>query len=291
MKLLKILTLTGLIILISGCELDTASPDAGLFDELTAVEKSSASKTPKGMLYKATGFVEIVWKGADKGSDMGNKPDALLAFMDISALQKNATSAPVGELTYLVLNTDLTLHREIKAEVVGLHVNKAEHKAWILGRVVSDSKGCGGNGSGGHDSGCEDGGCSHDDTDGGCSHDDTDGGCSGDDTSHDGGCDHDDTGTDGGCSDGGSGGSPGGMGGPGGPTGDMGNPLSGKNCRIGQYITLKMHDKGTPGAGIDGTAWKWRAASWVENNDFEDCESWTKLCKKTIIGGNLVVHD
>ncbi len=131
----------------------------------------------------------------------------------------------------------------------------------------------GGCSDGGSDGGCSDG--SHDD--GGCSDGGSDGGCS--DGSHDdGGCS--DGGSDGGHDDGGcaGGGSDGGHGGPGG--------IPGKDPRVGQVVLVKVHDVGTPGTNGDGIAWKWLAPGTVLDLSLEP----KQMCKKEIIGGNLVVH-
>jgi hypothetical protein len=134
-------------------------------------------------------------------------------------------------------------------------------------------------GSTDHDSG---GGCSHDDTGstdhdsgGGCSHDDTGstdhdsgGGCSHDDTDSATGCDHDD-----GSHDTGSGGKPDDKGG------------KGKQCRVGQYVVAKMHDKGSPGTN-DGITWKW----FINLDGFTIDGEPKNLCKKEILDGNLTVH-
>ncbi len=80
------------------------------------------------------------------------------------------------------------------------------------------------------------------------------------------------------------------MGGPGGNGSDKGNPLSGKNCRLGQLIAVKLHDGGTPGTNGDGITWKWFDPASASAPSIEGCNTWTDLCKKTIIGGNLVVH-
>jgi len=37
----------------------------------------------------------------------------------------------------------------------------------------------------------------------------------------------------------------------------MGNPTSGKNCRIGQILAVKIHDVDSPGMNEDGITWKW----------------------------------
>ncbi len=164
-----------------------------------------------------------------------------------------------------------------------------------MGGGSHDDGGC----SGDHDTGDEtthDGGCSgeHETTtvdassdsshDGGCSHDDgsttDEGGCSHDDgTTDEGGCSHDDgtTHDDGGCGgeSGSSGGSQGGS--------DKGG--KGKECRVGQYVIVKIHDKGSPGTE-DGIAWKWYES--LDGFVIEDEPK--KLCKKTILGGNLAAH-
>jgi hypothetical protein len=283
-----------LILGITGCELD----DLQVTDN--DVQDQSLLKSVKtGETLKATGFIELLWKGKEKGGDKGNKPEDLLTFLDFNAHEGTRQKSAKGEIIFQVLETDYSLHREIKADVFDVLIDPGTKKAWIVGRVVSDSKGCLGDGQGGHDSNCSGG---HEETDGGCSHDDTgtDGGCSHDDTDTDEGCLHDDTGTDGGCTDDDSshdGGcthetasteSMGGSSAPGGD--DKGNPVSGKNCRTGQLIAMKLHDGGSPGMSNDGITWKW----FDPEADFvpavENIALWPHLCKKTIIDGNLVVH-
>ena len=130
-------------------------------------------------------------------------------------------------------------------------------------------------------------------TEGGCSGSDgtthTDGGCSGSDgTTHtDGGCSGSDGGThdDGGCAGGGSGGS--------------GGHVSGSGSRVGQFLAIKMHDVDTPAVDGDGITWKWFAAgtapqildvAGVYPDGYADEYKWPHLCKKTILGGNLMIH-
>ncbi len=173
--------------------------------------------------------------------------------------------------------------------------------------------GCSGSDDGTHDGGCEggsggmggmeggsggmEGGTGG--TEGGCSGSggttDTDGGCAGDDTSHDGGCggsdgtsggcSGDDTSHDGGCAGGGSGGS--------------GGHVSGSGSRVGQFLAIKMHDGDTPAVDGDGITWKWFAAgaapqildiAGVYPDGYADEYKWPHLCKKTILGGNLMIH-
>jgi len=238
--------------------------------------------TKKSTIQKVTGSVELIWKGASKGGDMGNKPDNLLAYFNFNAHEGNDKKRPKGELVYQVLETDFSFHREIKADVYGVFIDVGQKRGWVVARVDSDSKGCSGDSQGGHDSGCSTGG--HDDPDGGCSddHSSHDGGCSHDDTGDDGGCSHDDTGDDehvGGKGSGSSGGS------------DNGNPMSGKNCRLGQIIALKVHDRDTPGVDGDGITWKWFDPEAAFVPGIENIEAWPHLCKKTIIGGNILIHD
>ena len=299
-------TLSAIILLILGttaCEKEQIMPDTLMADQSSILKGAASKKNISG--HKATGSVELMWKGATKGSDKGNKPDDLQVFFEFNAHEGNSAKAAKGELVFRVLEADASMHREIKARVSDVFINMQDKKAWILATVYSDSKGCSGDDHGGHDSNCSSGG--HDDSEGGCSHDDTDGddgthdegGCShddtgGDDGSHDeGGCSNDDTGGDDvthdeGCSGeddhgGGNGGSPGGT--------DKGNPMSGKNCRLGQIMVLKLHDVGTPGINGDGITWKWFSPEALNLPSIDKISEWKHLCKKTIIGGNIVVHD
>lgn len=248
---------------------------------------------------KATGSVEIVWKGGGKGNgmggemsgEMGNQPENLRAFLEFNAHEAIDNTGAKGDVLFLVTDQDSTIHREIKATVVNVNIDPAQGKAWFYARVISDSKGCnGGGGPGGHDTDCtgddhtdggcgddtsHDGGCSHDSTDeGGCTDDHSDGSTCTDGHTDEGGCSGSDMGNEGGMDQG----SPGGTG--------MGNPLSGKNCRTGQFILVKVHDLSTPGALQDGVAWKWYAPETTFDLSIEP----KKLCKKTIIEGNVFIH-
>jgi hypothetical protein len=182
--------------------------------------------------------------------------------------------------------------------------------------------GCSGGGSGGSDgstggppdnTGGSGGGCSDGGETGGCDGHDgtdgTDGGCS--DGGETGGCDgHDGTdGTDGGCTghDGTDGGCDGHDGGDGGCSGGGGHSgggsVPGKESRVGQVVVVKVHDRSSPGTPSDGSpgdgvTWKWfTLESWAWQTTEEPSlpllgviEEWPHLCKKQIIGGNLVVH-
>lgn len=224
--------------------------------------------------HKATGLVEFDWKGGDKGSENGNQPENLLAFFEFSAHEGDEVKNSKGEITYLIKDVDSSLHREIKANVYEVKIDIDQKKGWFIGEVIYDSKSCTTEGDD-HGSGCS--GEDHTDH---TNHIDGES----DNSGHDGGCSHDDTGDDEGCSDH--------------ETGDnshdgghgSGNPLSGKNCRVGQLIVVKVHDGGTPGFNLDGLTWKW----FDPNADFvpsiENIDDWPHLCKKTILEGNIVVH-
>ncbi len=118
MKAVKLLFVVAFITFISGCEKDQVSTDVGMPEDSATYKSSSSEKSSSNkILYKATGSVEIEWKGAGKGGENGNKPDDLLTFFDFNASQKADNAEAKGEMTYLVLGTDFSPHREIRAEV------------------------------------------------------------------------------------------------------------------------------------------------------------------------------
>lgn len=246
-----------------GCEEDSIIPGTGLSDELASADARKRAGTKSR---KVTGSVEVAWKGAEKGNGMGNKPEELLAFLDITAMEATDSKGTKGEIVYTVFQTDGSLHRQIVAEVRGVYIDPRDHRGWVVAVVLSDTKGCGGNGGTGHADNCEGSGDDHSSHDGGCSHDETD----------DGGCSDSDVGTDV------HGGSPGG--------GDKGNPASGKNCRLGQYLALRTHDGGSPGRTKDGITWKWFHPAGTFIPSIENIPEWPHLCKKEIMEGNIVVH-
>lgn len=270
---------------------------------------------------KVTGDVQVEWKG--KGGS-GTVEDKLVyasfdAQESVIQFTKQKFVPAKGSFIFSVYKSDFTPEREIVANVVNVGFsNEQDKKAWIFAKVISDSKCDSSDHSGCSDSDHTEGGCSNDDSshDGGCDHDDTGstdgtthdsgGGCDHDDTgstdgtTHDsgGGCDHDDTGsTDDSSHDSGGGcdhddsGSDTGLDhddtshdtGSGGKPDDKGG--KGKQCRVGQYVVVKMHDKGSPGTA-DGITWKW----FESLNGFSIESEPHKLCKKTILSGNLVVH-
>ena len=266
---------------------------------------------------KVTGLVQIVWKGGGKSMDKGNQPEEMLAFAGFEGFEATDRKSVKGSFVYQVVKPDFSVHREITAILTGVVFGeeKGKIKAWMVGEVVSDTKGCAGNGHGGHDTDCQggscgghdpgghDGGCSGGDGDdhtegGGARSDHTDGGCT--DTDHtDGGCsstDHTDGGctdtdhTDGGCSGSDHTGGSSGDHGSGGDSG-MGNPLKGKNCRVGQIIAVKCHDGGTPAINGDGITWKWFSAEGSFLPSIFNTSDWPHLCKKTILEGNIRIDN
>jgi hypothetical protein len=312
-----IATLAAGLILVTACrDLETSFEPGGQYG-LAAADLPAAW---------VTGEVEFAWKGG-KG-EMGQQTDVVKhAMAEFNVFPPTAERPAKGEFYFRVYNevyddVEMTLewklHREVAVEVKGVYVDVAQMKGWFVGEVISDIKictggggeggecDCGGGGGGGHDGGCthDDGGCTHDDgtggDSGGCTHDDGTGGDSG-------GCTHDDgTGGDsGGCThDDGAGGNTGGTGSCGGETGGdcgetgggcsggghtgggSGSP-SGKD-RTGQWIAVKIHDRDTPGIGIDGITWRWFTPATVPSID--DIDAWPHLCKKEILEGNLVIH-
>ena len=317
-KICKIFVNGFILAVICGCMEENVSPltelDASFGD---AADLKINSKIKQS---KVTGLVQIVWKGGGKSMDNGNQPEEMLAFAGFEGFEAMDRKMVKGSFVYQVVKPDLSIHREITAVLTGVVFGEenGKYKAWMVGEVVSDTKGCTGNGHGGHDSGCQGGSCGGHDPgghDGGCSggdgDDHTDGGCSGSDHT-DGGCtDHTDGGssnpdhtdtehTDGGCSgtdhtDGGCSGSDhtGGSTGDHGSGGDsgMGNPLKGKNCRVGQIIAVKCHDGETPAVNGDGITWKWFAQSGSFVPDIININEWPHLCKKSIQEGNIKIHD
>ena len=322
-KIFKILVNGFILALLCGCMEENVSPltdlDASFGEASDLYPDKIKSKIKQS---KVTGLVQIVWNGGGKSMDNGNQPEEMLAFAGFEGFEATDRKLTKGSFVYQVVKPDLSVHREITAILTGIVFGeeKGKIKAWMVGEVVSDTKGCAGNGLGGHDTDCQggscgghdpgghDGGCSggdgDDHTDGGCSGSDhTDGGCT--DTDHtDGGCsnpDHTDTEhTDGGCTDtdhtdGGCSGSDhtGGSSGDHGSGGDsgMGNPLKGKNCRVGQIIAVKCHDGGTPAINGDGITWKWFSAEGSFVPSIFNTSDWPHLCKKTILEGNIRINN
>ncbi len=235
------------------------------------IEMAKGDRLSKVNHNKATGTVQVM-----RLDNNGNQSNDKIMIADFNAHIDEDDQTAWGTFLFTVLNSDSTPHRQITMDIDSVYVDANANKAWFKGFVIADTKGCTGNGSGGHSEGCEGGGCSGD-VNGEHSE-----GCSGFDSGHDSGCTGDDSQEhEGGCS--GSGGNGGGPG------------VSGQNCRIGQVLAVKVHDVGTPGTNGDGITWKWFdpnnpiVASLVIANG--NVGSWPHLCKKTILSGNLVVHD
>lgn len=220
---------------------------------------------------KATGSVDLLWKGGQGNGQSGDKT----AAAEFNAHAPNNGNPAKGEFFYRVYNDDQSLHREVEVDVTGVVVEG--EKAWFVGIVIADSRGCAGGPGGGHSGGCSgshSGGCAGGHSGGG-------GGCGGHDTGHDDACSGDDGGThDPGC------------GGPGGSGGHSGGGQGGQGqvCRTGQYLVAKVHDVATPGVNGDGITWKWFDADDPNLPGIDDTANWPHLCKKTITGGNLQVH-
>lgn len=239
-------------------------------------------------LSHATGTVEIEWRG--KGGPQLGEGETKYAFASFAGFPNGAPNGPRGEFVYRVFNPDLTLHREIVVELFKVVTDPAIGRAWMAGIVVADVKSCsgegdGGSGTSGHDESCGDG-CSDTTHDDGCGGGDTGGMPGGDSggTSPEEGCGGGDDGMthDDGCAGGGS---------------DAGGGMvSGKNSRVGQMLLAKVKDYGTPGWTVDHITWKWYSAPTTEEelaitlDQFLNDRPELKLCKKTILSGNLVVH-
>jgi len=266
------------LFLAGGCAIDQPAGITEIPGLTLAMSDNAVTDVPK-----VTGSVEIVWKGGDGAGapDVENR-----AFAEFGGFEMPAGMAPRGSFffrVYRVVAPDsLVLHREIEAAATGVVIDPVNHKAYMTAQVIADTKQCmSGGGCDGDDGGIGGtGGCS--DCGGDTGHD---GGCSGSDgeTHDDGGCAGDDTSHDGGCAGGGSGGS--------------GGHVSGSGSRVGQFLAVKMHDGDTPATDGDGITWKWFAADQapqildipgVYPEQYET--PWPHLCKKTILGGNIVIH-
>lgn len=223
---------------------------------------------------KATGSVNVFWESGGQKNEIVGRADYQQALFQFDAHEEMNERDPKGEILLQVFEDGIVLHREIKATVKDVLIDPVQKKAWFTGIVYYDSKSH-------EDDLCdhEDGGCSHDDGEE-CSHDDgeecggSDGSCSHDEGEGcDGGCSHDDEEPCEGGSEGGSG------------------KLSGKNNRVGQLIAVKVHDGSTPGEDEDGITWRWFSSDGSFVPSIENISQWPHLCKKTIVEGNLVIHN
>jgi hypothetical protein len=198
------------------------------------------------------------------------------------------------------MNPDNTPHRLITAELFQVTSIPSEHKAWMTGMVVSDEKFhyCSGNHE--TDATHTDDACGDNHQTDASTHTNTID-TPLDETTHDSSCSHDDstetTHDEGGCSDthdtdgetheDGCSGSSGHDGGS--------NHPKGKDSRTGQIVMVKLFDGGSTGAQNDHITWKWFAEPANETElqtwlDLDPSIEPTRLCKKTIVGGNLTVH-
>jgi hypothetical protein len=268
-----------LLVVLAGCssELDSPGEPAAGMDDITA-------KGEHGHDRKAKGCLQIDWPGGNgSGAPSGDSRLAQASFVVKAPTSQHPAR---GWFRYQVFSDDGTAHRQIRVAVDGVAVDPDQAKVWFTGVVVADSKGCEGVPGGGPGGGHADG-CSGDDG-GGCSgtHEEDEGGSGGHDSGHDGGC----SGTHeegGGCSDSShvdGGGCSGDTGSTGGHSG-----ASGRYCRVGQILVAKGHDGGSPGVDTDGITWKWFLADDPDRPLIDDLGSWTHLCRKAIISGNLIV--
>ena len=62
-----------MLIITSGCDMEQIIPGTGITDDIFNVDAKKGAKAKENPL-KVTGSVELIWKGADKGSNKGNKP-------------------------------------------------------------------------------------------------------------------------------------------------------------------------------------------------------------------------
>lgn len=264
---------------------------------------------------KVTGSLEVNWltKGGRDGAQMKIGVVTFSAHGEVINESERTVKNAKGEFSLSIGNDANHISRTIEVKVLNVGFGPiGDNKSWIFGQVISDTK-CEGNEQ---HSGCKDGdhiegGCSgsedHSDSgSGGCDHGDGDShdatSCSGShhapdsansadaEAGHDEGCNHEDVGTDSGgsgCSNDDSGShDDGGCSHDDGTTGGgQDHAGKGKQCRVGKFIIVKMHDKGTPGIE-DGIAWKWYGSL----DGFSISNEPKKLCKKTIRSGNLVVH-
>jgi len=142
-KITKILVNGFILAVLCGCMEENISPLTDLeaaFGEASAF--SSENSKAKIKQLKATGLVQIVWNGG-KGKDNGNQPEEMLAFAGFEGFEPFGSKPAKGSFVYQVMKPDLTVHREITANLTGVvfgwEGNK--FKAWMVGEVISDNPG------------------------------------------------------------------------------------------------------------------------------------------------------
>lgn len=254
--------------------------DAGLTGLDSQLEVVFEPSGRSGATARLTGALDLVWPG---GKGMNAPDDDRLAQAVIAAFEGIGPEDPgSGTFFYRVVAADGSLHREIGVELtwVGRDPGDPSDEIRFVGRVVSDTKPCGGSGHGGPGGGGEDTGDAHEGD--GCSHEDG--------TTHDeGGCTHEDgeTHDEGGCSGSDD------HGGPAGPAGPV-EKVNGSDCRLGQIVIGWAKDAGTPAVAGDRVSWKWMSPEAPKVLAIQAAIGagleipWPcHLCEKEILGGNL----
>ena len=249
-----------LLFLLTGCQTDYFPPERSSNVFLDLRDNLKPLKT--------TGSIEVLLPGGSAGMStnttgsfgrFGKRPAAKpvtstkRVFASFEAFEATEQAAAKGSFTYTVMKNGI-LERQIKADIFGVYIDPVEYRAWFLGLVVQDTKPCVEPGE--HDENCDG------DHPEGTS-------CDGeDDVGHDESCSGEDH-----------------EGGPGGST-----QISGKNCRMGQIIAVRLQDGGTPGTNGDDIAWKWFSALDASVPNIQSPDTWPHLCTKEILSGNLAVH-
>jgi hypothetical protein len=136
MKLLRILVIVMVGLAILGCQTPSEPVGPGDF---------SAETMAKQDKHIITGSIEFL-----RPANSGNPNTDKLTFAEFDAHKQSKTSPVKGNFYFRVFSLDTVLHREIVAEVYDVFVDELQNKGWFLANVISDTKGCGGNGQGGH---------------------------------------------------------------------------------------------------------------------------------------------
>lgn len=248
-----------LLILLSGCQSDYLPPQHT--DVLLDIRDNT-----KPM--KTTGTIEVLLPGgpahmtvnsSQTNGRNGKKAVKSItvtkrAFVSFEAFEATEKAEAKGTFTFSIMQNSI-LERAIEVNVMDVFIDPIEMNAWILGVVLSDTKPCGEPREHGD-------GCSGDHPEGTSCGGTEDGG-------HDEACLGEDHG--------------------GNPSGGGVNP-TGKNCRIGQFLAINIHDGGTPAVKGDGIAWKWFSGLDTNLPDINSVDTWPHLCVKEIIAGNLDIH-
>ena len=260
-----------LSLILAGCDKDALLPTD---DEFMIMQDKADSKNSEVSL-KATGDVEVTFMSNPGGQHGNNHQGAMptegqIRFADVvfDAHAATPSKEAKGDIMITIKDEFGLIKREIKAVVYNVDIDPANPEAWILALVTSDERHDGdhaeqaalfsimagsGNGqmNGQNGNGSHQGGPNDDGT-----HQDDDGTHTDDD--HDSGCNSDDG-------------------------------THGSNSRVGKTVGLAVYDGGTPGTNGDELRWKWYK-EYVPDAAATNHGELGNMCKKEIIGGNLVVH-